>query len=140
MPSTTTPDTRSIHTEATLPRAYVDRTASPRRLRLIDSAAHALGHLDFAPACPVSDRAIARLTARQCQIMELVAHGLTNAAIASRLNLAEKSVENQLSAIYSEMGVHGGATDASVHPRVTAVLAYLLQVRAGHLGRSAMAA
>ncbi|MBV9131988.1 MAG: response regulator transcription factor [Chloroflexi bacterium] len=71
---------------------------------------------------------LARLTRRQREIMELVASGLTNAAIAERLVIAEKSVENQLTNIYGELSVdrHESAT---VHPRVSAVLTYLKESR-----------
>jgi DNA-binding NarL/FixJ family response regulator len=53
---------------------------------------------------PRSGGAVDRLTARQQEILGLLAQGLTNAAIAERLVLAEKSVENQLTAIYGELG------------------------------------
>ena len=72
---------------------------------------------------------LARLTPRQREIIDLVAQGLTNTAIADKLVLAEKSVENQLTAIYSELGVDRRDVDRSVHPRVSAVLTYLSQSR-----------
>jgi DNA-binding NarL/FixJ family response regulator len=74
---------------------------------------------------PKAGGALSRLTTRQREIMGLVAQGLTNAAIAEQLVLAEKSVENQLTAIYGELGIDRRALDPSVHPRVSAVLAYL---------------
>jgi DNA-binding NarL/FixJ family response regulator len=52
---------------------------------------------------------------------------LTNAAIAARLVIAEKSVENQLTAIYGELGIDRRAE--AVHPRVRAVLVYLRESR-----------
>ena len=58
--------------------------------------------------------------------MNLVAQGLTNAGIARELNLAEKSVENQLTVVYGEFGIERGTVDRWVHPRVTAALTYLL--------------
>jgi DNA-binding NarL/FixJ family response regulator len=64
------------------------------------------------------------LTTRQREILGLVAQGLSNAAIGERLVLAEKSVENQLTAIYGELGIDRRAS-AEVHPRVSAVLVYL---------------
>jgi len=75
------------------------------------------------PGSPLS-----RLTRRQREIMELVAAGLTNAAIAEKLVIAEKSVENQLTNIYGELGVDRGE-GASVHTRVSAVLTYLKESR-----------
>jgi DNA-binding NarL/FixJ family response regulator len=70
-----------------------------------------------------------RLTSRQREILALLAQGLTNATIAERLVLAEKSVENQLTAIYSELGIDRRASAA--HPRVSAVLIYLRESRRG---------
>jgi DNA-binding NarL/FixJ family response regulator len=75
------------------------------------------------PGSPLS-----RLTRRQREIMELVAAGLTNAAIAEKLVIAEKSVENQLTNIYGELGIDRGE-GASVHTRVSAVLTYLKESR-----------
>jgi DNA-binding NarL/FixJ family response regulator len=68
------------------------------------------------------------LTPRQREILGLVAQGLSNAAIGERLVLAEKSVENQLTAIYGELGIDRRAS-AEVHPRVSAVLVYLRDSR-----------
>jgi DNA-binding NarL/FixJ family response regulator len=70
-----------------------------------------------------------RLTSRQREILGLLAQGLTNTTIAERLVLAEKSVENQLTVIYAELGVDRGAS--AVHPRVSAVLVYLRESRRG---------
>jgi DNA-binding NarL/FixJ family response regulator len=76
---------------------------------------------------PRSGGAVDRLTARQQGILGLLAQGLTNAAIAERLVLAEKSVENQLTAIYGELGFD--RREEAVHPRVRAVLVYLNESR-----------
>lgn len=67
------------------------------------------------------------LTARQLQILGLVAQGLTNAVIADRLALAEKSVENQLTIIYGALGID--RREEAVHPRVSAVLLFLRESR-----------
>jgi len=66
---------------------------------------------------------IARLTARQLEVLQLIAEGYTNKAIAERMYLTEKSVENHLSRVYSALDVE--ASDKSMHPRVQAVLMYL---------------
>jgi DNA-binding NarL/FixJ family response regulator len=71
---------------------------------------------------------VARLTPRQREILGLVASGLGNAAIAEQLVLAEKSVENQLTAIYGELGLDR-RDGTAIHPRVSAVLAYLKDSR-----------
>jgi len=76
---------------------------------------------------PRSGGALERLTPRQREILELLAQGVTNAAIAARLVIAEKSVENQLTAIYGELGID--RREEAVHPRVRAVLVYLRESR-----------
>ncbi|HEX6507329.1 MAG TPA: response regulator transcription factor, partial [Chloroflexota bacterium] len=78
---------------------------------------------------PRSGGPLERLTPRQREIIALVAQGLTNAAIAEQLVLAEKSIENQLTVIYGELGIDRRELDRSVHPRVSAVLAYLKHSR-----------
>ncbi len=77
---------------------------------------------------PRPEGLLAHLTARQREIMELVAQGLTNAAIAQDLCLAEKTVENQINSLYQQLGVEHGRS--SLHPRVQAVLLYLRESQA----------
>lgn len=72
---------------------------------------------------PRPEGALARLTARQREILESVAQGLTNAAIAERLGLAEKTVENQIGLLYQQLDLDNSRS--SVHPRVQAVLVFL---------------
>ena len=67
-------------------------------------------------ASPIDD-----LTGRQREVLDLLAQGYTNKAIAERLNLTEKSVENHLSRVYLALGID--ATDREVHARVQAALA-----------------
>jgi DNA-binding NarL/FixJ family response regulator len=62
-------------------------------------------------------------TDRAGTILALLAEGLSNAAIADRLCLAERSVENQVSQLYRRLGID--TSDASRHPRVSAALAYV---------------
>ncbi|MBE3557540.1 MAG: response regulator transcription factor [Firmicutes bacterium] len=69
-----------------------------------------------------------QLTPRQWEILQAMAEGYNNAAIAQRLYLTEKSVENQINAIYQALGVH--IDRKQHHPRVQAVLAYLNAVGA----------
>ena len=45
-----------------------------------------------------------RLTGRETEIIELIAAGCSNALIASRLFLTEKSVKNYLTRIYAKLG------------------------------------
>jgi DNA-binding NarL/FixJ family response regulator len=45
------------------------------------------------------------LTPRERDILRLIAQGLTNTAIADRLVLSPKTVRNQVSTIFSKLGV-----------------------------------
>jgi DNA-binding NarL/FixJ family response regulator len=105
------------------------RDASVLR-RAIDGAARGLVTLD--PALVSGRRArehgkVSGLTDRQRSILELVAEGWTNEAIASRLGIAVKTVENQLVITYEELGLDRERDP--VHPRVKAVLLYLAETR-----------
>ena len=71
---------------------------------------------------------LSRLTPRQSEILELIAQGYSNAAIADRLVLAEKSVENQINLLYQQLEID--RSTQAVQPRVKAVLIYLEQTRA----------
>jgi DNA-binding NarL/FixJ family response regulator len=47
----------------------------------------------------------AALSAREAEVMSLIADGQTNGQIAARLFLAEKTVKNHVRRIYSKLGV-----------------------------------
>ncbi len=69
-----------------------------------------------------AERKLAALTARERQIMELVAAGHTNAAIAARLGITTRGVERHVNAIFAKLGpVDAVATNRRVH----ATLVYL---------------
>lgn len=105
---------KSVHNLTTLGRA-------------IQVAAAQLVNLDPQRVEPKEGQegALMRLTPRQLEILQLIAEGLSNAAIAQRLLLSEKSVENQIGLIYSKLDIDRERT--AVHPRVKAVLLYLQQ-------------
>jgi len=46
-----------------------------------------------------------QLSAREAEVMSLIADGQTNGQIAARLFLAEKTVKNHVRRIYSKLGV-----------------------------------
>lgn len=71
---------------------------------------------------PRSGSLTAGLTPRQQEVLSMMAQGYNNAAIAEKLVLGTKSVENYINAIYQELTLsHNGP----LHPRVQAVLSYI---------------
>jgi DNA-binding NarL/FixJ family response regulator len=65
---------------------------------------------------------LATLTAREREVLELVAEGLANQAIAERLDIALRSVEKHVSTIFTKLGL---PDTGSEHRRVLAVLRFL---------------
>jgi DNA-binding NarL/FixJ family response regulator len=63
-----------------------------------------------------------RLTSRQREVLELLAQGRSNAAIAELLGVSEKAVVRHTSNIYDELGLDHGPDD---HRRVLAVVRFL---------------
>ncbi|MBE3010931.1 response regulator transcription factor [Microbispora sp. NEAU-D428] len=54
---------------------------------------------------PVANPVLPELTEREVEILDLMARGLSNAAIASRLYVSDKTVRNYVSAVYGKLGV-----------------------------------
>ena len=65
---------------------------------------------------------LAELTKRERETLELVAEGLSNKAIASRLFVTERTVEAHVKQIFMKLGL---TADPGSHRRVLAVLTYL---------------
>jgi DNA-binding NarL/FixJ family response regulator len=72
---------------------------------------------------------LTKLTPRQREILSLIAQGFSNGAIAQRLVLAEKSIENQINLLYQQLGLDRSKTH--LHPRVKAVLTYMQESQVG---------
>ncbi|MFC5000943.1 response regulator [Dactylosporangium cerinum] len=66
--------------------------------------------------------ALDSLTTREGEVLRLMAEGHSNAAIAARLVLAEKSVNNLINSLFAKLGL---APSTDQHRRVLAVLSYL---------------
>ena len=69
-----------------------------------------------------ADDPLGDLTPREREVLSLMAEGRTNAGIARRLWLTEKTVETHVRAILGKLGLPVSGDD---HRRVLAVLAYL---------------
>ncbi len=54
---------------------------------------------------PARDSAFAALSARERQVLALMADGLSNGDIAERLNISEKTVRNHASNLFDKLGV-----------------------------------
>ena len=71
---------------------------------------------------PRRDSAVAKLTPRQQDVLKLMAEGRSNAAIAQRLILSERSVETYVNSIYQRLGLSG---EQEINARVRATLLFL---------------
>jgi DNA-binding NarL/FixJ family response regulator len=71
---------------------------------------------------PTVDAGLARLTARERDILALLAEGRSNQAIADTLSLALRSVEKHVAAVFGKLDLAPAAGD---HRRVLAVLRFL---------------
>ena len=76
---------------------------------------------------PVNGGPLARLSERERDVLDLVAQGLSNVAIAARLTLSERTVEAHVRHILTKLDITEGQDG---HRRVLAVLAYLSDMNA----------
>jgi DNA-binding NarL/FixJ family response regulator len=68
------------------------------------------------------DDPLEELTAREREVLALMAEGRSNAAIAEQLVITERAVEKHVTSIFAKLGLAPAQED---HRRVLAVLAYL---------------
>ena len=71
---------------------------------LVEDAHHHLARVEVLSGKPAA-RATGGLTAREVQVLRLVAAGKTNRAIAADLVLSEKTVARHLSNIFTKLGL-----------------------------------
>ena len=108
--------------------SYLSKTSSlslPALVRAIEVTAEGRTVLDpelVAQRRPRRGSSLARLSPRQFEVLRLLAEGLSNAGIASRLGLAPRSVDNHINAVYAELGLASGGV---TNPRVAAALRFL---------------
>jgi DNA-binding NarL/FixJ family response regulator len=74
---------------------------------------------------PASDSPLARLSDRERSVLELMAEGLINTAIAGRLVLSERTIEVHVRHVLHKLDI---PETADGHRRVLAVLAHLRAV------------
>lgn len=72
------------------------------------------------------DRPLGRVTPRELEVLELMAQGRSNAAIAGQLVVTERAIAKHTSNIFAKLGLEVSDDD---NRRVLAVLAYLDQDR-----------
>ncbi|MEU9385477.1 response regulator transcription factor [Streptomyces sp. NPDC048279] len=70
----------------------------------------------------IGDRPLEALTRRELEVMELMAQGRSNAAIAAQLVVTERAIAKHTSNIFTKLGLEVSDDD---NRRVLAVLAYL---------------
>ena len=68
------------------------------------------------------DEPVTRLTAREREVLALMAEGRSNSAIAQRLSISEKAVSKHSTSIFTKLDLAPSEDD---NRRVLAVLAYL---------------
>jgi DNA-binding NarL/FixJ family response regulator len=68
------------------------------------------------------DDPLVDITAREREVLALMAEGRSNGAIAEQLVVTERAVEKHVTSIFGKLGLTPAAED---HRRVLAVLAYL---------------
>jgi DNA-binding NarL/FixJ family response regulator len=68
------------------------------------------------------DDPLAELTPREREVMELMAEGRSNNAIAAQMTVTERAVEKHVTSIFGKLGLPPAPED---HRRVLAVLAFL---------------
>ncbi|MFJ4222741.1 response regulator [Microbacterium sp. NPDC089695] len=69
-----------------------------------------------------ADQGVGELSEREAAVLELMAEGHSNAAIAERLFVSQSGVEKHINTIFTKLGLAAGS---GVNRRVLAVLAYL---------------
>ena len=119
---------RSISSSAPSAWSYLSKRSSAQPGELVRAlSAVAQGRVVIDPALvsrsvPRSDTLLAQLSAEQFRVLQLVAEGRGNGAVAAELGITPKAVEAHLTGIYRMLELPQG-----VNSRVAAVLEFLRQ-------------
>jgi DNA-binding NarL/FixJ family response regulator len=119
---------RSVSADAPTPWSYLSKCSSTHPGRLVRVlTAVARGRVVIDPqlvwqSVPMDDTPLARLSCAQFRVLQLVAEGYCNGAVAEELDITPKAVEGQLTSIYKVLDL-----PAEANNRVAAVLAFLNQ-------------
>jgi DNA-binding CsgD family transcriptional regulator len=115
---------RSLHrSQVAAARSQLDEAAwtaawtEGRAMSLEQAVEYAL-ELEQAPEPAAPEPYLAGLSAREADVLRLVATGLTNAEVAEKLFLSSRTVDWHLSSIYRKLGLHsraGASRFASEH-------------------------
>lgn len=81
------------------------------------STAHSATVTPLAPPEPAEARGCSPLSDRELEVLELVGSGLTSAAIAGRLGISRKTVENHKQRLFTKLGVQNQAHAVAVAMR-----------------------
>lgn len=119
---------RSVAAQAPSPWSYLSKRSVARSGQLVRAlAAVARRQVVIDPALvdrsvPLDDSPLSRLSGAQFRVLQLVAQGEGNGAVAEHLGISTKAVESHLTSIYKLLDLDGAANN-----RVAAVLAFLQQ-------------
>jgi predicted ATPase/DNA-binding SARP family transcriptional activator/DNA-binding CsgD family transcriptional regulator len=98
-------------------RAWEEALAEGRAMSLDEAAGYALSREEAEPASlpeePPAGEAIGTLTSREQEVALLVAQGLTNRQISSRLGISERTAGNHVATILRKLGLRSRTQIAS---------------------------
>jgi DNA-binding NarL/FixJ family response regulator len=106
-------ETAAAIAELTETAALYNKCSSPSRRDSVYRQLRTLGHNVVAPRTTTSQATLPQLTAREAEVAQLVASGLTNKEIQQRLKLSRRTVETHVSNIRGKLEVGSRAALAA---------------------------
>jgi DNA-binding NarL/FixJ family response regulator len=103
--------------------SFVSKDAIDDPAELVALVEHALRRSAYREIRqPETANRLRNLTPTQVEVLRLAAQGMTNQAMADRLNTGVRSVEQRLARVYEALGIEVGG---EVNPRVEAIRQYI---------------